>query len=195
MALINGMYIVATSENVSDSFTKTNHPVEEGAPLSDHVERSPITVSVDGYAINTENLKGYQVYGTLRELARQGKQVRYVGRNIFSTGVITSMSHDDSNTVANGTKIAFTLEEMRIASSPYRGENKKETTDSGTKQTDSTGNKTTDSNAVYHTVKKGECLWGIARKYGTTLQWILDHNKVPSGNPNLIYPGEKYRVK
>lgn len=47
--------------------------------------------------------------------------------------------------------------------------------------------------AAYHTVKKGETLWGISRSYGTTLEKILALN---SGikNPNFITVGQKVRV-
>lgn len=47
--------------------------------------------------------------------------------------------------------------------------------------------------AAYHTVRKGENLWGIARKYHTTLDKILAMNRGLK-NPNLIYAGQKVRV-
>lgn len=47
--------------------------------------------------------------------------------------------------------------------------------------------------AVYHTVKSGETLSGIAKQYGTTYQEIARLSGI--SNPNLIYPGQKVRVK
>jgi hypothetical protein len=46
---------------------------------------------------------------------------------------------------------------------------------------------------VYHTVKKGENLTVIAKKYGTTVTQIVKWNGIK--NPNLIYAGQKLRVK
>ncbi len=46
---------------------------------------------------------------------------------------------------------------------------------------------------VYHTVKSGETLSGIAKLYGTTYQEIARLSGI--SNPNLIYPGQKVRVK
>jgi len=50
------------------------------------------------------------------------------------------------------------------------------------------------SEAQYHTVKKGETLSGIARAYGTTLNTVIALNPQIK-NPNLIYPGDRVRVK
>lgn len=46
---------------------------------------------------------------------------------------------------------------------------------------------------VYHTVKSGETLSGIASKYGTTYQKLAKMNGI--ANPNKIYPGQRIRVK
>ena len=45
----------------------------------------------------------------------------------------------------------------------------------------------------WHTVRKGETLWGIARSYGTTVSQLLKWNGTIK-NPNLIYVGQKVRV-
>lgn len=46
-----------------------------------------------------------------------------------------------------------------------------------------------------YTVKKGDCLWNIAKRYyGDATQWRKIYNKnkgVVGKNPNLIYPGQK----
>ena len=48
--------------------------------------------------------------------------------------------------------------------------------------------------AQWHTVARGDTLWELARRYGTALNRIVELN--PSlRNPNLIYPGQKVRVK
>jgi spore coat assembly protein SafA len=53
--------------------------------------------------------------------------------------------------------------------------------------TDSTGE-------VWHTVVKGESLWKIAQNYGVEVTAVIALNPTLK-NPNLIYPGEKVRVK
>ena len=54
-------------------------------------------------------------------------------------------------------------------------------------------NKINAGSALYYTVQSGDTLSGIAGKYGTTYQKIAQLNGL--ANPNLIYPGQKLRVK
>ena len=49
------------------------------------------------------------------------------------------------------------------------------------------------SQAVYYTVRSGDTLSGIASKYGTTWQKLQAMNGI--SNPNIIYAGQKLRVK
>jgi GH25 family lysozyme M1 (1,4-beta-N-acetylmuramidase) len=44
----------------------------------------------------------------------------------------------------------------------------------------------------YHTIKGGETLTSIAKKYGTTVDKLVEFNQIK--NPNMIYAGEKIRV-
>lgn len=45
---------------------------------------------------------------------------------------------------------------------------------------------------VIYTVKRGDNLWNLSRKYGTTVQSIAQLNHIQ--NPNLIYPGQRLRI-
>ena len=47
---------------------------------------------------------------------------------------------------------------------------------------------------IWHTVVKGESLWSIANRYGVTLAQVIERNPQIK-NPNLIYVGQKVRVK
>ena len=49
------------------------------------------------------------------------------------------------------------------------------------------------SSAVYYTVVTGDNLTKIANRYGTTVNQLVSWNNI--SNPNLIYPGQKLRVK
>lgn len=45
---------------------------------------------------------------------------------------------------------------------------------------------------IYYTVQRGDTLWAIARKYGTTIQEIAQVNGIQ--NVNLIFPGQVLRI-
>ena len=49
------------------------------------------------------------------------------------------------------------------------------------------------NNKVYYTVQKNDNLTKIAKKYGTTVNQLVSWNNI--SNPNLIYPGQKLRIK
>lgn len=53
--------------------------------------------------------------------------------------------------------------------------------------------KKADKKAKYHTVKSGETLSGIAIRYKTTVSSLQKLNNI--SNPNIIYTGQKIRVK
>lgn len=59
-----------------------------------------------------------------------------------------------------------------------------------------TGSTSTNLNPVlqnnYYTVQIGDTLWGIARRYGVTVQYLVNLNGIR--NPNLIYPGQLIKV-
>lgn len=59
----------------------------------------------------------------------------------------------------------------------------------GTVNTSSGGN-----GEIWHTVVKGERLWRIARKYDADVTEVINLNPQIK-NPNLIYPGQKVRVR
>ena len=54
------------------------------------------------------------------------------------------------------------------------------------------GNVTNEVSHVVYTVKRGNTLSGIARRFGVSVQSIVDLNQIP--NPNLIFPGQKFRI-
>ena len=49
------------------------------------------------------------------------------------------------------------------------------------------------SSAEYYVVKSGDTLSGIASRYGTTYQHLAEINGIK--NPNLIYAGQRIRVR
>lgn len=51
------------------------------------------------------------------------------------------------------------------------------------------GSETNSTGKTYYTIKRGDTLWEISRKYGVSVQNIVSWNNIQ--NPNLIYPGQR----
>ena len=57
----------------------------------------------------------------------------------------------------------------------------------------STSSKTTSSSVTTYTVKRGDTLSHIAKRFGTTVNELARLNNIK--NPNLIYIGQKIKIK
>lgn len=53
-------------------------------------------------------------------------------------------------------------------------------------------NETSYTESINYIVQKGDTLWKIANRYGTTVQEIVNINNIE--NPDLIYPGQELRI-
>ena len=51
---------------------------------------------------------------------------------------------------------------------------------------------TINTETITYTVQRGDTLWAIARRYGTTSGEIAEINNI--SNPNLIYPGQQLKI-
>ncbi len=51
------------------------------------------------------------------------------------------------------------------------------------------GSETNSTGKTYYTIKRGDTLWGISRRYQVSIQNIVSWNNIQ--NPNLIYPGQR----
>lgn len=52
-----------------------------------------------------------------------------------------------------------------------------------------TGSESNGAGKTYYTIKRGDTLWGISRRYGVSVQNIVSWNNIQ--NPNLIYPSQR----
>ena len=65
------------------------------------------------------------------------------------------------------------------------------------KKTKTTTPRTNPKSTGFHVVKSGDTLWAIAKKYygsGAKYTKISNANKGKIKNPNLIYPGQKFKI-
>lgn len=195
MGLINDYYVFIEEEDVKRGVSVSSHPVENGLDLTDNVKREPITISIKGEIVGKDAKKTLE---KITALHHGGKYVKYVGQNILSKAIITSFDTSHPNTIYGGCAFTMDIKEIRVAKSPLvtkKKSNQKtnQKTKSGKKQTTKKSTKNTKTKT--YTVKRGDTLWAIAKKYygsGAKYTKIATANKLK--NPNLIKVGQKLKI-
>lgn len=198
MSYINGYYIFVENEKVSRDVEVSSHSVEKGLDITDNIKRSPITISLSGLIVDYKNSNGATVtaktvYQNLINLNAKGLYVKYEGVNSISNAIIEKLETENTNAVNGGYSFSMDIKEIRIANSAYVAPKVQSTKKSGTQQIKSNAN----SNARYYVVKRGDCLWKIAKKYygnGALYTKIYNANRDKIKNPDLIYVNQKFLI-
>lgn len=156
MAKLNNLYIFVESEEVSYGVEATEHPVETGIDITDHVRKKPRVITLSGEIVGKDANNKLK---TIVSLHQKGALCKYVGRTSLSNCIIEDFSTGHPNSIWGGCEFSMTLKEIRTAKSAYKPGTKKK---AGTQQIKkATPKKTTTAPWVYHTVKKGNTVWSL----------------------------------
>lgn len=194
MAMLAGYEIHVISETPDYAVNITQYPVEEDIDLTDHVERLPTTMTITGKILGPE---AANIRAKLIEMMTRGERVDYVGRNAFRRALIASINTEHDHEVANGFRFTMTLQQVRVAKPSYAPflndpillSQVKSTTSAGQQQV---ADKPPAGTPQTHTIRRGETLYSIAPKYGTTWQALLALN--PGIDPKKLQIGQQIRV-
>lgn len=171
MATINNLYVFVSDEDKSFGVNVTEHTVEKGVDITDHVKRQAMTVSISGEIVGKN---AADIRDKLVKMHQTGVVCKYVGRTTLSNCLITDFSTSYPYSVWGGCEFSATLKEIRTAKS-------------ASDQTDKAGTQQPEKNSkdeyIYHTVKKGDCVWALVagsnapyKKYGMSCNEVMKLN-------------------
>ncbi|WP_100488552.1 phage baseplate protein [Sporolactobacillus pectinivorans] len=189
MAKLGNVDLLIESEKLNTSVQATAYPVDSGEPITDHVQRQPQTLTLDGFILSDTGYKTQLQY--LRDCLNKGTLLHYTGRCIATNVIIISI--DDSRTadVGNGSALSIQLQYIRIVKEQWTATKAKAKTQ---KKTVGKKKKTIKkkSSKVYVKVKSGNTYWGMMMKYGTLVSTLEKWNPWPA---RRIPIGVRMRVK
>lgn len=202
MALLNGLYIFAESEDTGRDFDISAHPVEKGLPITDCVNRQPATLDIEGIIPGDPNdpTHAEMIRQKIVQLASSGSLVTYQGANNYIDCLIESFQTGHTNKTNGAMSFSMTIREVLFAASPYDPSKKiaaKQTVQQAP-PTSSTGK------WVIHIVKKGDTIWDLCikndapyKQYGWSVEKVLQENPdcfSRPGDPRTMQIGSELAV-
>lgn len=185
------IYIAPTDTESEDNQSNvTTYPVDKGAPYSNYARVNSKTVTVSGIisagpiSKKTKLRTAENKYKQLRKWNSRHTMLTYKG-NIYYKHLIISDLQKSHSTYKHNIKVSitFTFAYRANITSPKDGGHSKKSKSAKTLA----GSRNKNYTAI--TIKPGDTLLGLAKKYNTTVSWLQKVNKIK--NPNLIYAGQK----
>lgn len=181
---------ISPSDNESEDTTSnvTSWPVDEGAPRADYVRVASKTVSVGGIITGRDRTEATEKYNRLKSWHNHHKTLTYLGDINYKHLVINDLQNTYSDLRDNlKVSIGFTfIYWAQVTTST--GKNAKKKTSKSSKRVAGSRNK----KYTAITVKKGQTLLGLAKRYNTSVKWLQKVNHIK--NPNRISTGEHLYV-
>lgn len=181
---------ISPSDNESEDTTSnvTSYPVDEGAPRADYVRVASKTVSVGGIITGRNRAEANEKFAKLQSWHNHHKTLTYQGDINYKHLVINDLQNTYSDLRDNlKVSIGFTfIYWAQVTTST--GKNAKKKTSKSSKRIAGSRNK----KYTAITVKKGQTLLGIAKRYNTSVKWLQKVNHIK--NPNKIDAGQHMYV-
>lgn len=183
------IYILPSdSENESNSVNVTSWPADKGTPKSSYARMTDRGISVEGIITGQNGDNAHDKYVTLRKWAEECVELSYRGGIVYYTHLIISGLSKDNPGLKDDLHVSINFKYVTAASiSTKSGKSKKSAKASKSKS----GKRTKKYTAL--TIKPGDTLWALSKKYGKSVKWLAKVNKIK--DPNKIYAGKKIRVR
>lgn len=105
---------IIQSEKLNESSKTTDHALEDGEQITDHVENDPITLDITGIMIDPSDEKLLK----LRQYRQEGRLLTYRYISQLETVLITSFATEKDASIVDGYRFSMTLKQIRLAKAP-----------------------------------------------------------------------------
>ncbi|QDQ03150.1 hypothetical protein FOH38_23400 [Lysinibacillus fusiformis] len=102
---------VITKVSMPESSTTTDHALEDGEQITDHVKSNPITISLTGIILDEAEEKVLK----LREYREKGEIIDFDYMTVLKHVVITDFSRDYEAKIKDGYAFTMTLKQIKVA--------------------------------------------------------------------------------
>lgn len=182
---------VVTDEKADKGVKTTDHPIEDGFAIVDHVEREPKTLSISGVIVGPD---ASTRLAKLEKYMNEGKRLDYIGRLKLTNVVIEKISTPVNSKIKNGFEFDISLKQVIVAKKQVVTQGKKPQPKTNKGQIQPVQKNKSKRTYV---VQRGDTLWKIAQKVygskkGNLYTLIYNANKSVIGpDPDEIKPGMK----
>lgn len=171
------------TESESNSSNVTSYAVDKGAPRKDYARFSSKTVTIDGLIADSHTGTAHDKWRRLRTWHSNHRELTFRG-DIYYKHLIISQLDRQFTGYQNTMQVSITFTFVRAAEITTSNKRRKHAKRSKSSKTVA-GNRKKKYTAV--TIKKGDTLWGLAKRYGTSVSWLQKVNHIK--NPNRIFAG------
>jgi len=102
---------VITKVSMPESSTTTDHALEDGEQITDHVKSNPITISLSGVILDDTEAKVLK----LREYREKGEIIDFDYMTALKHVVITDFNRDYEAKIKDGYAFTMTLKQITVA--------------------------------------------------------------------------------
>lgn len=184
------VYIAPTDSEQGDiSTTITTWAVDTGEPRCNHARQASNQVTVSGIITGKTRAEAQAKLKMLKTWNARQYELTYKGNIYYKHLLISDISYSYSADYKTNIKVSITFQFVYTAKITTTGRSTKKRTSKSSKTV--SGSKAKKYTAI--TIRPGDTLLALSKKYGKSVSWLCKVNKI--SNPNLIYAGHKLRVR
>lgn len=184
------VYIAPTDSEQGDiSTTITTWAVDKGEPRYNHARQSSNQVTVGGLITGKTRAEAQAKLKKLKTWNARQYELTYRGNIYYKHLLISDLSYSYSADYKTNIKVTLTFQFVYTTKITTTGKSTKKRTSKSSKTV--SGRKSKKYTAI--TIRPGDTLSALGKKYGKSVAWLCKVNKI--ANPNLIYAGNKLRVR